>query len=209
MLDFKEEFLVELKEVQKVINENAELVNGVLFSGGEPLLQKPALISLASYSKALGLEAGIDTNGSKPGVLEMLLKNKLVDFVNLDMKAPFNAELFQKVTKSKTFFKDTPSIMEDIRQSLKILKEYEKKVDIQITTTIVPGLMFKKEYVLGIAKEIDGLECTWVLQPFYANEKKTVDQRFMKIKPPSKLFLKRLRETCHKEFPNLRIEIGE
>jgi len=62
-------------------------VSGVVFSGGEPTLQKEALLSLARRSKEMGLVVGIQTNGVFPGTLEALIDEGIVDRVALDIKA--------------------------------------------------------------------------------------------------------------------------
>jgi pyruvate formate lyase activating enzyme len=38
----------------------------------------------------MGFLAKLDTNGSKPEVLQNLLKNKLVDYIAMDIKAPIH-----------------------------------------------------------------------------------------------------------------------
>jgi len=103
-LERKEEFKVDSKQIQKEIKENREFVDAIVFSGGEPCLQRSALIQLIKYCKELKLKTGIETNGSNPDVLQQLLFENLVDFVGLDIKAPFEEEIFEKTTKSKTFF---------------------------------------------------------------------------------------------------------
>ena len=42
-------------------------ISGVVFSGGEPTLQKEALLSLARIAKGMGLAVGVQTNGVYPG----------------------------------------------------------------------------------------------------------------------------------------------
>ena len=49
----------------------------------------------------MGFLVKIDTNGSRPEVLQQLLQNKLIDYVALDFKAmPFH---FEKITQSNLF----------------------------------------------------------------------------------------------------------
>jgi pyruvate formate lyase activating enzyme len=69
-----------------MICDSAVLVSGVVFSGGEPTLQKEALISLCEAAKEIGLSVGLQTNGVFPGVLEVLISRRLVDRVAIDMK---------------------------------------------------------------------------------------------------------------------------
>ena len=62
-------------------------ISGVVFSGGEPTMQKDALIALAKAAKGMGLAVGVQTNGVFPETLDALIKERLVDRVALDIKA--------------------------------------------------------------------------------------------------------------------------
>ena len=62
------------------------LLDGVVFSGGEPTLQA-SLPDAMREVRALGFRVGLHTGGMYPDRLEALLP--LVDWVGLDVKAPF------------------------------------------------------------------------------------------------------------------------
>ncbi|MBS3121781.1 radical SAM protein [Candidatus Woesearchaeota archaeon] len=228
LLETNEEFLKDLKDVKKEIELNGSFTEAVIFTGGEPCLQKPQLVELAKFCREKKIKVGIETNGSKPEVLRGLLKEALVDFVAIDIKAQFdevnagfkevnNAEvsvneaevnnaLFEKVTKSKTFFISTNQIIQDIKTSLEILHEYKDKVDIEARTIIVPSLLFRKEDVIKVAEIVNELDARWVIQRFN-NMPELVEKNFEHIHPPSTTFLEDLKEACVKKYPKLRIEI--
>jgi pyruvate formate lyase activating enzyme len=63
------------------------LLDGVVLSGGEPTLQ-PGLPRFAAAVKAMGFSVKLDTNGSRPDMIEQLLEERLVDFIAMDLKAP-------------------------------------------------------------------------------------------------------------------------
>jgi len=75
-------------EVFEVLEARRTRLGGVVVSGGEPTLQ-PALPRFLRRIKALGLEVKLDTNGSRPEVLRGLLRERLVDFIAMDVKAPW------------------------------------------------------------------------------------------------------------------------
>lgn len=77
----------DVEEVRELIRSSRMLVSGVVFSGGEPTLQKEPLIHLAGEARALGLRTGVQTNGVFPETLEALLAADLLDRVALDLKA--------------------------------------------------------------------------------------------------------------------------
>jgi len=61
------------------------LLDGVAISGGEPTLT-PELATLCRLIHDLGLLVKLDTNGSRPDILEQLLDDQLVDYVAMDVK---------------------------------------------------------------------------------------------------------------------------
>ncbi len=74
--------------VLSVLAERRKRLGGVVVSGGEPTLQ-PALPRFLRSLKALGLDVKLDTNGSHPQVLRQLLADRLLDYVAMDVKAPW------------------------------------------------------------------------------------------------------------------------
>jgi pyruvate formate lyase activating enzyme len=63
------------------------ILDGVVISGGEPTLQAKALEELCRQLKDMGYLLKLDSNGSRPRVLERLLEQNLLDYVALDIKA--------------------------------------------------------------------------------------------------------------------------
>ncbi len=72
-----------------MINSSAPYISGVVFSGGEPTMQRDALIELARYAKGLDLRVGIQTNGMFPDTISLMLEENLLDKVALDFKSRF------------------------------------------------------------------------------------------------------------------------
>ncbi|MAG08403.1 anaerobic ribonucleoside-triphosphate reductase activating protein [Candidatus Woesearchaeota archaeon] len=204
MLESKQKFLTDLKIITNEIKKHEDMIESVIFSGGEPCLQRMALITLAKHFKSKGIKTGLDTNGSKPNVIRELLSLELLDFISLDFKSPFSNDLFSRITNSKTFFTKTEEIMNGIKETINVLKKYH--VEIEIKTVIVPSLVYKKEDLLEMAGLIDGLNCIWVLQQF-ENEKELVDKNMENIQPASQKFLENLKEFCLKEYPGLKMKI--
>ncbi len=110
-------------EALKFLNARKNLLDGVVLSGGECTLHKN-IISLIKEIKSLGLLVKIDTNGSKPKVLEQLIKENYIDYVALDFKA--TKDKFKKITESDLY--------SNFITSLKLL--IDKKIPFEIRTTI-------------------------------------------------------------------------
>ena len=76
----------EIEEIFDMIRSSSNFISGVVFSGGEPTMQKEGLIALAQFTKNLNLAVGIQTNGFFPHTLKALLSNDLVDKIAIDYK---------------------------------------------------------------------------------------------------------------------------
>ena len=61
------------------------LLDGVVLSGGEPLLHQDAADFLAKV-RSLGFAIKLDTNGCYPQALDRILQDRLVDYVAMDVK---------------------------------------------------------------------------------------------------------------------------
>jgi pyruvate formate lyase activating enzyme len=77
----------DIDDIVAMIKESLLAVSGVVFSGGEPTMQKEPLLALARAAKKMGLAVGVHTNGVYPGTLQALIDAGLVDHIALDIKA--------------------------------------------------------------------------------------------------------------------------
>ncbi|EPY03454.1 anaerobic ribonucleoside-triphosphate reductase activating protein [Magnetospirillum fulvum] len=73
-------------EAAAFLDTRRGLLDGVVFSGGEPTLQA-ALPEAIAAVRAMGFKIGLHTSGAFPDRLERVLP--LVDWVGFDVKAPF------------------------------------------------------------------------------------------------------------------------
>lgn len=79
--------LIAEETVMDYLAKRAGLLKAVVISGGEPTLQQN-LDAFIIQVRALSYEIKLDTNGSKPETLRALLKEGLLDYVAMDVKAP-------------------------------------------------------------------------------------------------------------------------
>lgn len=75
------------EDIMQRLRGRVGLLDGVVFSGGEPTLQA-ALPAAMRAVRALGLRVGLHTAGPYPERLERVLD--LVDWIGFDAKAPFD-----------------------------------------------------------------------------------------------------------------------
>ncbi len=73
------------EELLQFLKKRRGLLDGVAFTGGEPLLQKD-LPDLASRIREMGYPVKLDTNGTHPDLLCSMIRNGLVQYVAMDIK---------------------------------------------------------------------------------------------------------------------------
>lgn len=116
-------------------------LTGISICGGEPTLQ-PDLESFLLNVRGLGLKIKVDTNGSKPEVLESLLKKQLADYVAMDIKGPIN--LWKNITGV-----NCPA--EDMKRSMLIVQHFPRY---EFRTTAAPIIRDSGEISFMTAEEI-------------------------------------------------------
>lgn len=121
--------LVPESHVLEVLSRRRPVLDGVVISGGEPTLQ-PDLRVFIERVRGLGLKAKLDTNASQPHVLRELLGLGLLDYVAMDIKAPFGK--YQELTGCHV-----TSI--DIQESIGLIKKSGVKFHFR-TTWVKPLL---------------------------------------------------------------------
>lgn len=77
--------VMEGSEIIEFLASRRGRLDGVVFSGGEPTLQR-GLPSLIEAARGLGFKIKLDTNGTRPELLSELLGDALLDYVALDLK---------------------------------------------------------------------------------------------------------------------------
>ncbi|OYT64120.1 anaerobic ribonucleoside-triphosphate reductase activating protein [Methanosarcinales archaeon ex4484_138] len=143
--------------VEAKIEGARDFVSGVVFSGGEPCAQAKGLVDLSCFVKDLDLAVGVETSGFYPDVLSSLVEGGLVDRVFLDIKAPLDdPQAYGEITGSAgdNGFKITRRVAE----SLDIVDGI-----VEVRTTLFRSFI-TREFVRGIASELLGRDCDWVLR---------------------------------------------
>ncbi|MBN2645716.1 MAG: anaerobic ribonucleoside-triphosphate reductase activating protein [Desulfuromonadaceae bacterium] len=145
---------IPLADVVEMLRQRRAFIDGLVVSGGEPTLD-PLLRPLLEAVKKLGLLVKLDTNGTRPTLLQELVERQLVDFVSLDVKtAPGRyGELAP-----------APVPLALLAQSVEVLKA--APVEVEFRTTCMPGLV-EEEDIAAMGALLRGAS-TWTLQQFVA-----------------------------------------
>lgn len=149
-------------------------IEGVVVTGGEPTIQKD-LPDFLERVKSMGFDTKLDTNGANPEMLEKILRQGLLDYVAMDVKAPFDAEKFSRITGVRNGVEE---MMERVAESIGIIMS--SGVPYEFRTTVVPTLHGEKE-IRGIGEIIRGAKL-WALQGFRP-EPTLIDPEMRKVKP--------------------------
>ncbi|MEI8360905.1 MAG: anaerobic ribonucleoside-triphosphate reductase activating protein [bacterium] len=127
-------------------------LDGVVISGGEPTLHRDLPVFIKKI-KDLGFAIKLDTNGTNSVMLKDLLSQNLLDYVAMDIKAPFAK--YEQVTAVTVDLKN-------IEESIAIIKK--SGLPYEFRTTLVPGL-HDLEAVEQMGQLIIGAD-KWYLQFF-------------------------------------------
>lgn len=73
-------------DILEHIKKRKNILEGICISGGEPTLQKD-LPDFLRKIKSLGLLVKLDTNGSRPDMIQSLYQENLIDYVAMDIKS--------------------------------------------------------------------------------------------------------------------------
>lgn len=126
------------------INKRKGVLDGVCITGGEPLLSS-GINEFIKKIKSLGLLVKLDTNGSFPDKLEILLDQKLVDYVAMDIK---NCKEKYAITSG---INSNSEYIEKAERSIDIIMQ--KAPDYEFRTTVVREL-HNPEDIVKIANRI-------------------------------------------------------
>ncbi len=85
LLDGSAEAVMDDEELLSFLEKRKGLLDGVAFTGGEPLLRKE-LPELMEKVRSLGYRTKLDTNGCHPKELKQILRRGLADYVAMDIK---------------------------------------------------------------------------------------------------------------------------
>jgi pyruvate formate lyase activating enzyme len=161
--------VIQWQNIEKVLRSKKDWIDGVVLTGGEPLVHREEVFDVARKIKALGMLVKLDTNGAYPDVLREMISENLVDYVALDIKAPLDK------TYAKAAGKEIN--IKSIAESIEILKK--SNVHYEFRTTCVPSII-DNTAIESIGKVIQNAR-QWVLQQYvpenaYQEEYRTMHQ---------------------------------
>ncbi len=153
-------------ELLAFLKKRQGLLDGVAFTGGEPLLRD--LAPLLRQIRALGFAVKLDTNGNHPHRLRALVEEGLVDYVAMDIKnspekyaATIGLETFDlaAVSESLAFLK-TGAVDYELRTTA--VAEYHTDEDFRAIGGWIEGA---KRYFIQCYTHRDSVLCSGLRAP--------------------------------------------
>jgi len=174
------------EEIFAFLEKRKGKLDAVEITGGEPTLHQD-LIEFIRKIKGMGFLVKLDSNGTNPDVIREAIKNKLVDYLAMDIKAPL--EKYKEITGVDV---DT----DKIKYNIKLIMN--SGVDYEFRTTIVKSLLSKDD-IVKIGELIKGAKL-YILQKFtpsktlnslFVNEKTYSDEEFSEMKNKMEKYVER------------------
>jgi pyruvate formate lyase activating enzyme len=178
----------EIKAVDSQFNENdlfdflksrVGKLDAVVITGGEPTVHSD-LPEFIKNIRQMGFKIKLDTNGTNQLMLESLMREKLLDYIAMDVKGCLNK--YDIITGIQ------PNL-DDIEKSIKMI--IEGSIPYEFRTTVVPELV-KTEDIEEAGKILRGGR-KWYLQQF-KSEPDLVNDKFKNLRPYSRKVLEEMRE---------------
>ena len=123
-----------LEDLFLFLKERFGRLEGVVITGGEPTLH-PDLPDFIKRIKAIGYLVKLDTNGTNPEMLAGLIKDGLIDYIAMDIKAPLNR--YEEIVSASVNCKN-------LEKSVKIIMD--SGLPYEFRTTVVPGLLAADDF---------------------------------------------------------------
>ncbi len=193
---------VDEKDIFDFLKKHRDLLDGLMITGGEPTISfkiknrkqnaENDIVEFIKKIKKIGLKVGIETNGSNPEAVEYLIKNKLIDYVAMDIKAPLEMRKYNQLSGVAVDLKK-------IEKSVRIIKN--ACLETEFRTTVVPGLL-NKEDILKIARKLKGVK-KYCLQNF--RPENTLGE--IKEKPYPQEWFQEVGEEIKKIINNIELRI--
>ena len=163
--------LISEKEIFDFLEKRKGLIDGLVITGGEPLMQED-IADFCEKVKKLGYLVKIDTNGTYPEKLKELADKKLVDYIAMDIKAP------------KKKYKDLSGVKADIKKIQKSIDIIRKSgVDYEFRTTFIPKFLTQKD-IVEIGEWLKRTKRFYIQQ--FKNDVPMISSKMSSIKPYSR-----------------------
>jgi pyruvate formate lyase activating enzyme len=188
--------VVKEDEILSYLKSRRKWLDGLVITGGEPTIHAD-LPDFMKKVKKLGFSIKLDTNGSNPEALAELLRRRLVDYIAVDIKAPFIDERYQRAAG----LKNGTHVLSAITKTIELLLNSDG-VDCEFRTTAVPTLLRKEDFAL-IAQKLKGAKRYYIQQ--FDPTKSLLDESYSNVVPYSSRELEEIRQSVKGYFETCKV----
>ena len=114
-------------EYLSYLEKRKNTIDAVVITGGEPTLM-PSLLDKIKTFKNMGYLVKLDTNGTNPEIVKKLIKEKLIDYIAMDIKN--SIELYPLTTGV-----NNQESINNVLETINILKQ--NQVEYEFRTTLI------------------------------------------------------------------------
>ncbi|MFH0840933.1 MAG: anaerobic ribonucleoside-triphosphate reductase activating protein [bacterium] len=186
----QKDHLIPEKDLFAFLRDRVKKLDGVVITGGEPTLHQD-LPEFIKKIRSLGYLIKLDTNGTNPDMVTKLIKDQLIDYIAMDLKAPRNK--YEEVV-------GVPIDFSKIAKSVKIIKA--SKLPHEFRTTVAPNLLNQSD-IIAMAEFLAG-DSKWYLQEFQS-DKDLINKEFEGSAMYSRRDLQEMAEQARKYVKNCRV----
>ena len=126
------------EEVFDFLSNRTKYLEGVCITGGEPTINRD-LFDFIKRIKKLGYLVKLDTNGTNPEVVELLLNNNLIDYIAMDIKS--SEKNYSKITQTNVN-------IEKLKKTIKLIMESD--IEYEFRTTVLPNFSENEMTEIGL-----------------------------------------------------------
>lgn len=130
-------------------------IDGVVITGGEPLFSDD-ILQLLRDIKNEGFRVKVDTNGSSPDLLKIIIDEKLSDYLALDIKTALKEENYSSATSD-------PGALNNVLESIELLRSLPEEL-YEFRTTLIKGIAEEEEVLYNAGRLPAG--SLWALQVY-------------------------------------------
>ncbi len=123
-------------EIFEFLLRERNIVDSICITGGEPTIHK-GLLSFLRRLTSEGFHVKLDTNGIHPSIVEKAISEKLVEYIAMDIKAPWHKYL-------SVIHRGTEMTIEHCKQTFSCIQE--SRVDHEFRTTVYPGVHQREDF---------------------------------------------------------------
>lgn len=132
--EFEKKASISIDQLLSTLSERQGVLSGIVFTGGEPTLHEDLQQVLLTI-KQMGYNIKLDSNGSRPEIIEKLLDENLLDYIAMDIKAPWSKySLLTGIKKLDVL---------NVKRSIQVISE--SGVEHEFRTTHPPHLLSRTD----------------------------------------------------------------